>query len=90
MAESLALLVLGAFCGGLGHGLAFRADMAAVNGAAPPQHRDGTISAYFIVAYLGISLPMVDVGALTLWLGLKDAGLVFTACLLVLSHCPQR
>ncbi|MFE7126572.1 MFS transporter [Streptomyces sp. NPDC057617] len=83
--ESLPLLVLGAFCGGLGHGLAFRAGLAAVSAAAPPEQRGGTISAYFVVAYLGISLPVVGVGALTLALGLKNAGLVFTACLVVLS-----
>ncbi|WP_046501234.1 MFS transporter [Streptomyces odonnellii] len=84
-AESLTLLVLGALCGGLGHGLAFRAGLAAVSGAAPPEQRGGTISAYFVVAYLGISLPVVGVGALALALGLKNAGLVFTACLVVLS-----
>ncbi|MFD8970226.1 MFS transporter [Streptomyces sp. NPDC059568] len=84
-AESLPLLVLGALCGGLGQGLAFRAGMAAVSGAAPPEHRGGTISAYFVVAYLGISVPVVAVGALALWLGLKNAGLVFTACVVVLS-----
>ncbi|MFE4825439.1 MFS transporter [Streptomyces sp. NPDC056672] len=84
-AESLPLLVLGALCGGLGQGLAFRAGMTAISGAAPPEHRGGTISAYFVVAYLGISVPVVAVGALTLWLGLKNAGMVFTACLVVLS-----
>ncbi|MFE4830622.1 MFS transporter [Streptomyces sp. NPDC056672] len=84
-AESLPLLVLGALCGGLGQGLAFRAGMAAVGGAAPPEHRGGTISAFFVVAYLGISLPVVGVGALTLWLGLKNAGLVFTVCVVALT-----
>ncbi|MFE4170446.1 MFS transporter [Streptomyces sp. NPDC056909] len=84
-AESLPLLVLGALCGGLGQGLAFRAGVAAVSGAAPPEHRGGTISAFFVVAYLGISLPVVGVGALTLWLGLKNAGLVFTVCVVALT-----
>ncbi|MEV0041769.1 MFS transporter, partial [Streptomyces sp. NPDC050804] len=84
-AESLPRLVLGARCGGFGQGLAFRAGMAAVSGAAPPEHRGGTISAFFVVAYLGISLPVVGVGALTLWLGLKNAGLVFTVCVVALT-----
>ncbi|WP_046498326.1 MFS transporter [Streptomyces odonnellii] len=83
--ESLPLLVAGALCGGFGQGLAFRAGMAAVGGAAPPEHRGGTISAFFVVAYAGISLPVVGVGALTLWLGLRTAGLVFTACVTVLT-----
>lgn len=84
---SLALLVAGAVLAGLGQGLAFRAAMAAVSGAAPPEHRGGTVSALFAVAYAGISLPVVGVGALTLWLGLKGAGLTFTVCVVVLVAC---
>ncbi|MEV8395456.1 MULTISPECIES: MFS transporter [unclassified Streptomyces] len=85
--ESLALLVVGAVLGGLGQGLSFRAAMTAVSGAAPPEHRGGTVSALFVVAYTGISLPVVGVGALTLGLGLKGAGLTFTACVMVLVAC---
>lgn len=85
--ESLPLLVAGALLGGLGQGLAFRAAITAVGGAAPPEHRGGTISALFVVAYTGISLPVVGVGALTLWLGLRGAGLTFTVCVVVLTAC---
>ncbi|WP_435604461.1 MFS transporter [Streptomyces sp. bgisy130] len=82
---SLPLLVGGAVCGGVGQGLAFRAGLTAVGHAAPPAHRGGTISAFFLVAYLGISLPVVGVGALTLVLGLRGAGLTFSACVIVLA-----
>ncbi|MFJ4963981.1 MFS transporter [Streptomyces sp. NPDC088729] len=85
LAESLPVLVAGAVCGGLGQGLAFRAAMTAISAAAPPEHRAGTVSAFFVVAYLGISLPVVGVGALTLWLGLRNAGLVFAVCVLLLA-----
>jgi MFS family permease len=85
--ESLPLLVAGALCGGLGQGLAFRAALTVVGAAAPPEHRGGTISAFFVVAYTGISLPVVGVGALTLWLGLRTAGLTFAACGTVLAAC---
>ncbi|AXG76468.1 MFS transporter [Streptomyces paludis] len=84
LVESMALLVAGALCGGLGQGLAFRAGLTAVSGAAPPERRGGTVSAFFVIAYLGISVPVVGVGALTLWLGLRGAGLVFTAVVTVL------
>jgi MFS family permease len=84
-AELLPLLVAGAVCSGLGQGLSFRAAMAAVSGAAPPEHRGGTISALFIVGYIGISLPVVGVGALTLAVGLRSAGLTFTGCVIVLA-----
>lgn len=83
--RSLPVLVIGAVCGGIGQGLAFRAGLTAVGRAAPPQHRGGTISAFFLVAYLGISLPVVGVGALTLELGLRGAGLTFSACVIVVA-----
>ncbi|MFD5731428.1 MFS transporter [Streptomyces sioyaensis] len=82
---SLPVLVVGAVCGGIGQGLAFRAGLTAVGRAAPAAHRGGTISAFFLVAYLGISLPVVGVGALTLALGLRGAGLTFSACVIVVT-----
>ncbi|MGW9043746.1 MFS transporter [Streptomyces lydicus] len=82
---SLPVLVTGAVCGGIGQGLAFRAGLTAVGHAAPPEHRGGTISAFFLVAYLGISLPVVGVGALTLELGLRGAGLTFSACVIAVA-----
>ncbi|MFD8109108.1 MFS transporter [Streptomyces microflavus] len=82
---SLPLLVAGALCGGLGQGLAFRGAVTAISAAAPPEHRAATVSAFFVVAYLGISLPVVGVGALTLGIGLRNAGLTFAGCVLALA-----
>lgn len=87
LAESLPLLVLGALCGGAGQGLAFRAALTLISGAAPAQHRGGTISAFFVVAYGGISLPVVGVGAMATWLGLRQAGLIFAGCVMLLAAC---
>jgi MFS family permease len=83
--ESLALLVIGAVCGGLGQGLSFRAAVTVVNRAAPAAHRGGTISSFFVLCYLGISLPVVGVGALSLVIGLRDAGLTFSGCVILLA-----
>ncbi|MET9800191.1 MFS transporter [Streptomyces sp. NPDC006368] len=83
-ARSMPLLVAGAVCGGLGQGLSFRAAVTALGAAAPAAHRAGTISSFFVVAYTGISLPVVGVGAMTMWLGLEEAGLTFTTCVTVL------
>ncbi|WP_326769725.1 MFS transporter [Streptomyces sp. NBC_01591] len=85
IAESMLLLVLGALCGGTGQGLAFRAALTLVSGAAPAQHRGGTISAFFVVAYAGISVPVVGVGAMATWLGLRQAGLIFAGCVMLLA-----
>ncbi|MEU0369731.1 MFS transporter [Streptomyces sp. NPDC006283] len=87
LTESLPLLVAGALCGGTGQGLAFRAALSLVGNAAPAEHRGGTISAFFVVAYTGISLPVVGVGALAQGWGLRTAGLVFAGCVMVLAAC---
>ncbi|MFE5614654.1 MFS transporter [Streptomyces sp. NPDC056470] len=83
--EVLPLLEAGAVCGGIGQGLAFRAGLIAVGEAAPPAHRAATVSSFFVVAYAGISLPVVGVGALTEWVGLETAGLIFTGCVTLLA-----
>lgn len=75
----------GALCGGLGQGLAFRGAVTAISAAAPAEHRAATVSAFFVIAYLGISLPVVGVGALTLGIGLRNAGLTFSGCVLALA-----
>ncbi|WP_212915135.1 MFS transporter [Streptomyces sp. TS71-3] len=85
--QTLGLLVAGALCGGFGQGLGFRAGLTAVGRLAPADHRAGTISSFFVVAYTGISLPVVGVGAMAVWLGLRDAGLVFTGCVIALAVC---
>jgi MFS family permease len=87
VAESLAVLVAGALCGGAGQGLAFRAALSLVGGAAPAEHRGGTISAFFVVAYTGISLPVVGVGAAAQLWDLRTAGLVFAGCVILLAAC---
>ncbi|WP_019631221.1 MFS transporter [Actinomadura atramentaria] len=84
-ASSLALLVLGTVVVGVGHGVSFRAGMAAVSGAAPPERRAETVSSFFVVAYIGISIPVVLVGlAANAW-GLRPAGLVFTGVVAALT-----
>ncbi|GHI04045.1 MFS transporter [Streptomyces cellostaticus] len=82
--ESFPLLLAGALTGGTGQGMAFRAGLTEVSDAAPGAHRGATISAFFVVAYVGISLPVVGVGAMTVALGLRTAGVVFTVCAVLL------
>ncbi len=79
--DLLALVVLSAIVGGFGQGLAFRAALSAVGGASPADHRAAVISSLFVVAYAGISVPVIGVGLLTEPMGLEGAGLVFIACM---------
>ncbi|WP_436772322.1 MFS transporter [Yinghuangia sp. YIM S09857] len=78
------LVVLSAVVGGAGQGLSFRAAMSAVADAADPERRAAVISTLFVVAYFGISVPVIGVGLLVEPIGLEGAGLVFIACMAAL------
>jgi MFS family permease len=82
---SLPVLLIGAVSGGTGQGLAFRAGLTVVSTVAPNTHRGATISAFFVIAYAGISVPVIGIGALAVTLGLRNAGLVFTGCVMLLA-----
>ncbi|MGV9496831.1 MFS transporter [Streptomyces sp. NPDC003642] len=83
-ADLLVLVVLSALVGGTGQGLAFRGALSAVAGASPGDRRAAVISTLFVVAYAGISVPVIGVGLLTGPLGLEGAAQVFIACMGVL------
>ncbi|WP_250287947.1 MFS transporter [Streptomyces atroolivaceus] len=85
--QLLPLVVLSALLGGAGQGLAFRAALSQVAAASPVDRRAAVISTLFVVAYAGISLPVIGVGVLSVHIGLQDAGLVFIACMAVLVTC---
>ncbi|MCB5167460.1 MFS transporter [Streptomyces bambusae] len=80
----LALVVLSAVLGGIGQGLAFRASLTTVAAAAPADRRAAVLSALFVVAYTGISLPVIGVGLLSDRWDLERAGFVFIGCMLLL------
>ncbi|MFD3732066.1 MFS transporter [Streptomyces sp. NPDC058632] len=82
--DLLSLVVLSALVGGAGQGLAFRGALAAVAGVSPAGERAAVISTLFVVAYAGISVPVIGVGVLTGPIGLEGAGLVFIACMALL------
>lgn len=82
--DLLPLVVLSALVGGAGQGLAFRGALSAVAGASPADRRASVVSALFVVAYTGISVPVIGVGVLADPIGLEGAGLVFIACMAAL------
>ncbi|MBE1609264.1 MFS transporter [Actinopolymorpha pittospori] len=82
---SLALLVLGGVISGSGQGLSFRAAVTAVGRRSPPDQRAEVTSALFVACYVGISIPVVGIGALGVATGLRTAGLVFTVCVALLA-----
>jgi MFS family permease len=83
--SSLELLVIGGVVAGVGQGVSFRHGLAAINAASPPQQRGEVASAFFVLMYVGISVPVVGVGLLAQAAGLRTAGLVFVAAVAVLA-----
>ena len=82
---SLGLFLLATVVLGAGHGTSFRAGIASVARTAPPERRGEVTSTLFVVLYVGISLPVVGVGALSQAAGLLTAGLVFAGCVALLA-----
>jgi ABC-type transport system involved in multi-copper enzyme maturation permease subunit len=83
--SSLALLVLASVTAGVGHGLSFRAGLAALNAGSPAAQRAEVASSFFVVAYVGISLPVIGEGALAQAIGLRPAGVAFAAAVATLA-----
>ncbi len=77
--ESLAALIAAASVVGLGQGLVIGAGLAAINQRAPVEHRGETASSFFVVMYVGLSLPVIGVGVLAHAWSLRGAGIAFSA-----------
>ncbi|TNM60062.1 MFS transporter [Streptomyces sp. NP160] len=70
---SLPLLLLATVVLGGAQGACFRAGVAEVGAASPPQRRAEVVSTLFVVFYVAISVPVVGVGALADAAGLRVA-----------------
>jgi MFS family permease len=82
--ESLAALIAAASVVGLGQGLAIGAGLAAINQRAPVEQRGETASSFFVVMYVGLSVPVIGVGiAANAW-SLRGAGIAFSAAVAAL------
>jgi hypothetical protein len=70
---------------GFGQGLSFRSALGSVTGASPAGERAAVSSSFFAVCYVGISLPVVGVGASTDAYGLVRTGEVFAGIIALVS-----
>ena len=82
--ESLAALIASASVVGLGQGLVIGAGLAAINQGAPVERRGETASSFFVVMYVGLSLPVIGVGLASQAFSLRTAGIAFSAAVAVL------
>ncbi|HKR36744.1 MAG TPA: hypothetical protein VJT10_18015, partial [Steroidobacteraceae bacterium] len=61
---SLPLLLLGTTLSGISGALGYRGSLQVVNQIAPAEQRAGVASAYFLVCFIGNSLPVIAVAIL--------------------------
>ncbi|MGH1550391.1 MFS transporter [Leifsonia poae] len=82
---SLAVFVVSGVLAGAGVGLQFRSAIAAAASLAAPERRGEVLAAIFLIAYIGLALPVLLVGvALILW-PLVPVLVVFVTAIAVLS-----
>lgn len=84
-AKSLPLFLIGSMVGGAGSGFAFRAAVLGVNSFAPANRRGEVLSTFFVVAYVGIIVPVIGVGLLLNVTTLLTAAVTFALLLTVLA-----
>ena len=82
--ESLATLLASSVVLGLGQGVVIAAGLAAINQRAPVAQRSETASSFFVVLYVGLSVPVIATGIAAHSLGLRTAGMAFSAAMAAL------
>lgn len=76
---SFATLLVGTAVSGVAVALGYRGSLQVINGIAPGDRRAEVVSCYYVVTFLGNSLPVIGVGAVTALAGPMAAGLAFAA-----------
>ncbi len=77
--QTLGWLVASAVVVGLGSGLVIGSGLAAINTRVSGERRGEAASTYFVVLYVGLSLPVVGDGILGNAIGIRAAGIMFSA-----------
>ncbi|MFY9865873.1 MAG: MFS transporter [Trebonia sp.] len=71
--KALWLFVVAIIAGGIAVGFIFRGGLSELNRLAEPRHRAAVVSAFFVAAYIGLGLPAVLTGLISLQVGPVDA-----------------
>lgn len=83
--QSITLLIISTVIVGLGQGLAFMGSMHLINEVSPIGRRGDVISFFYVIIYLGVSLPIIGIGFGAVVIGLYKAILVFAVVIIALS-----
>lgn len=81
----LLLLVCAGLVAGVGQGMILRAGMGAVTASSPPDQKAAVTSAFFVVLYISISVPVVAVGFSVQTFGLPHVGEFFASLVAVVA-----
>jgi MFS family permease len=82
---SLPAFFTGGLFAGFGAGALFIGTLALVNRYAPPEHRAEVVSAYFVAAYVGLTVPVIGVGLLSERVGVLTSTEWLVGLVVVLS-----
>lgn len=83
-AGALWLFLIGTVVSGIAFGLVFRGSLSEIGRLAEPTHRAQVMSAFFVAAYLGLGLPVILIGLISLSIGAVDASAYVAGLLAVL------
>jgi acetolactate synthase, small subunit len=75
--KSLFFLFLTTVLIGFGHGPAFAGSLALTNQISPDESRGDIIASFYVLTYLGVSLPILGLGIVAHWMGLNGAILLY-------------
>ena len=81
---ALAAFVIGGVAAGAGVGVMFRASLGVAGSLAPAGSRGEVLAAIFLIAYVGLAVPTLLIGAALAWLALPVVLGVFAGLVLVL------
>jgi hypothetical protein len=77
--KALWLFVTGTIAGGVAVGFIFRGGLSELNRVAAPEQRAAVVSTFFAIAYVGLGLPAVLTGLISLAVGPVDASAYVSA-----------
>jgi MFS family permease len=83
--QALWLMLVAAVVAGAGQGISFSKGLAAVLSRVESHERAGTTSAFFVVAYVAISAPVIGSGIASDHWGLDATGIAFSLAAAVLA-----
>ena len=83
-AANLGLFLVGGVTAGIGAGVLFKSAIGSVAAMAAPAERGEALAGLFLIAYLGLTVPVVAIGLATLSLAAVTVMTWFAVVLLIL------